>query len=323
MEIIKNYLETMFANMPNTEAVRKAKAELLAMMEDKYAELLNEGRSENEAVGTIISEFGNLDELAEDLGVAKEVEEEKRTSAEQPRRRLSLEDVNGYVARENKSALLVGLGTMLCIISVSMPVLGHLLPVNDAIGAAGMFVCIFAAVGLFVYNGMTGKEWDFVNKELCTIDKSTADYIAGERKRNLSMHALMKAIGIVLCAGCWVPMIAIGAIPVLGGDMGVVIMFFMIGLGVLLIVNSTKRDAAYNKVLTINDVNTISGSYGVKEEEVRYKNDTVASIMSIFWPVVTCLYLSISFLTFAWGITWVIWPIAAIVSMAINTSFRE
>ncbi len=35
METIKNYLEAMFANMPNTEEVRKAKAELLQMMEDK------------------------------------------------------------------------------------------------------------------------------------------------------------------------------------------------------------------------------------------------------------------------------------------------
>ena len=31
------------------------------MMEDKYTELKNEGKSENEAVGTVIAEFGNLD----------------------------------------------------------------------------------------------------------------------------------------------------------------------------------------------------------------------------------------------------------------------
>ena len=61
METIKSYLEAMFANMPNTPEVIKAKAELLAMMEDKYNELISEGESENAAVGTVISEFGNLD----------------------------------------------------------------------------------------------------------------------------------------------------------------------------------------------------------------------------------------------------------------------
>ena len=74
METIKNYLEAMFANMPNTPEVKKAKAELLAMMEDKYNEMIAEGINENTAVGTVISEFGNLDELAEDLGLEKEVE---------------------------------------------------------------------------------------------------------------------------------------------------------------------------------------------------------------------------------------------------------
>ena len=39
METIKNYLETMFMNLPNTPEVYKAKQELLQMMEDKYQEL--------------------------------------------------------------------------------------------------------------------------------------------------------------------------------------------------------------------------------------------------------------------------------------------
>lgn len=65
MDTIKSYLETMFANLPATAEVLKAKDELWGMMEDKYNELISEGKSENEAVGTVISEFGNLDELAE------------------------------------------------------------------------------------------------------------------------------------------------------------------------------------------------------------------------------------------------------------------
>ena len=43
MEAIRNYLETMFLNLPNTPEVYKAKNELWQMMEDKYTELKNEG----------------------------------------------------------------------------------------------------------------------------------------------------------------------------------------------------------------------------------------------------------------------------------------
>ena len=50
METIKSYLETMFANMPDTPEVIRAKSELFGMMEDKYNELISEGKSENKAV---------------------------------------------------------------------------------------------------------------------------------------------------------------------------------------------------------------------------------------------------------------------------------
>ena len=43
--------------------------------------------------------------------------------------------------------------------------------------------------------------------------------------------------------------------------------------------------------------------------------------MSVFWPTVTCLYLIISFLTFAWYISWIIWPVAAVVENLIKAIF--
>lgn len=69
METIKNYLENMFSHLPNTPEVQKAKYELYQMMEDKYNELISEGKSDNEAIGIVISDFGNLDELADSLGI--------------------------------------------------------------------------------------------------------------------------------------------------------------------------------------------------------------------------------------------------------------
>lgn len=86
METIKNYLESMFMNMPNTAEVRRAKDVLWEMMEDKYTELIAEGKSENEAVATVISEFGNLQELAEELGINQLVNENLRIEKEAPRR---------------------------------------------------------------------------------------------------------------------------------------------------------------------------------------------------------------------------------------------
>ena len=97
METIKNYLETMFANMPNTPEVKKAKAELLSMMEDKFNEMIVDGVNENQAVGTVIAEFGNLDELAEDLGLSKALKETHEREESKPRHFLRMEEVEDYL----------------------------------------------------------------------------------------------------------------------------------------------------------------------------------------------------------------------------------
>ena len=52
-------------------------------------------------------------------------------------------------------------------------------------------------------------------------------------------------------------------------------------------------------------------------------NKVLDSIMSVYWPTVTCLYLIYSFITFDWYISWIIWPIAAVVRGLILGIFFE
>ena len=106
METIREYIESMFRNLPQTGKVLKAKQELLSMMEDKYEELKNEGKSENEAVGTVINEFGNLDELAAELGIDEEINEKKSSSTKQV---ISLETLKEYLKDSEKRAVLSAL----------------------------------------------------------------------------------------------------------------------------------------------------------------------------------------------------------------------
>src|SRR5690625_941373 len=80
MDTIMSYLETMFAKLPKTQEIERVKQDLQLNMEEKYQELIAEGKTENEAVGTVISEFGNIDELMEELGYDLNEEEEAQRS---------------------------------------------------------------------------------------------------------------------------------------------------------------------------------------------------------------------------------------------------
>ena len=110
METIRNYLESMFAGLPATAEVLRAKQELGAMMEDKYTELREEGKAENEAIGIVISEFGNLDELAETLGIAHALVETEEKQLD--RHHISAEEAEQYMSDMAKHRLFIGIGVM-------------------------------------------------------------------------------------------------------------------------------------------------------------------------------------------------------------------
>ncbi len=331
MEIIRNYLENMFANLPNTAEVRKAKNELGQMMEDKYRELIEEGKSENEAVGTVISEFGNLDELAEELGLKEEVEQEKATMQESPRRMISFDEVKDFLRDEAKSAFGIALGVGIIIISVTWPILTGVVGfLPDALGVIPMFVMIAVAVMLFIISGNISDRWKFMKKELCSIDYATATFVHQEKDHFKSSYAVQLTIGITLCALCWVPVAVLDGITPFGltkvGDflstMGVICLFVFCALGVFLIIHASSIMGSYEQLLKLNARDTVGGSFADDGEE-GFANPLVNGIMGIYWPTVRAIYLIWSFLTFAWYKTWIIWPVAGIIYGVCSGIFRK
>ena len=332
METIKNYLESMFANLPNTPEVLRAKQELLQMMEDKYAELIEEGKTENDAVGTVISEFGNLDELKETLKLDPVIEEYEAPET----RKVSLEDAKAYINAEAKNSLLIGFGVMLCIMSVIPTIIASAFDerfvIAETIGVSLMFVMIAFAVGIFIISGNEMKLWKFLKKEPCSIDYATGDYVYSERLNNNTSRVLQLTIGIILCIISVVPTIVIeGVASVMkhvglissSGVLGPTLLFVFVGLGVLLIISSGGKEKAYHVLLSLNDRETVAGNYESVRGDVRYENETLDKFMAIYWKAILCIYLIWSFTTFQWGATWLIWPIAGIVKGIIEKNYGK
>lgn len=322
MEAIRNYLETMFLKLPNTPDVYKAKNELWQMMEDKYTELISQGKSENEAVGTVISEFGNLDDLAKDLGIDKIIQNNNAPDS----KTLSLEDAKRFLSDHTKHATRIALGVFLCILSVCLPIFAEgIAEHSDAVEAVGiclMFVIIAIAVGFFIYSGTTIKRWSYLMTERHVTDFSTTQYVHERLESYKPTYALMLTIGIVLCILSVIPPVLMEDVlhlSIFGESLSACFMFSLIAIGVFLIVMASMRLSSYKALLNLNQYGTIGGDYTHSQKnEIHYKNKTVEAVMSVYWPSVTCLYLAASFLTFHWNITWIIWPIAAIISTLIN-----
>ena len=290
MNAIRNYLDNMFRNLPNTEEVRRAKSELLQMMEDKYEELISEGKTENEAVGIVISEFGNLDELADSLGISEAVTE--NPTEDKPM--LSLDRVKEYISMISTKSILTPLGIALCILSVVSPILADVLPVDiDIVGAGGMFGIIAIAVGLFIFSGIRSKEYAEVRNKECSLSIEGAEYVRNERRGFKTSYGLMSSFGIGLCILSIINPIVIDKIPYVNSNFGAAMMFVFVALGVFLITSANTKMNGYDRLLELNESGRMSEEFVPKAE--RKVNKAPIIICSIVAIAVVAFSASVRF----------------------------
>ena len=171
METIRNYLNAMFAGLPDTPEVRRAYEELAAMMEDKYTELMEEGATGNEAVGTVISEFGNLEELAQTLGIEDYLNgrgtnaDLSKDSAPEQKALNRAESAGGAYRAENPSGAQDGSRTAdsggfepNCRVLNADDICEYIAAGNYAalLTAFGVFLCITSPVGAILTGDLSG-----------------------------------------------------------------------------------------------------------------------------------------------------------------------
>lgn len=327
MEILKNYLENMFMNLPRTEEVMKAKNELLYMMEDKYNELKAEGKTENEAIGTVISEFGNLEELADELGIAGWVGSnsgfqgftKENTDQKTQVQTVSFQQCREYIELMKSCGAKIAIGVALCICSPIVLVflagmqsagMGISDGIMASVGVTILLCMVAAAVAIFIVQGMKLSGFEHYKKEIFQLEAGTVDYLKNERSQRSGNITAKIAVGVVLCILGVVPLIMAGGLFEDNDFIccaAVCFLLFIVAIAVFLFVTAGMEDSAYKVLLQEAD-------YTVQ----RKKADTLVDrIASVYWPMIVCIYLLWSFISGDWGITWIIWPVAGVLFGAI------
>lgn len=345
MEVIRTYLDNLFSALPDTPASRRAKEELWGMMEDKYQELKEQGLPENQIIGTVISQFGNLEELRETLGL-----EQPYATAPAPQPQPAGIPMSFAQAREclttyRRSSRGIGMGVALCILAV-MPLfvlmglfeLGLLLPegLAVALGLGALFVLVAAAVVLFIFYGTRLSPYAPWKTNGVQLEQAGLDW-ARQQKNLLSRYFPLRiALGVVLCILSVVPLLITGIL--MDGtpwEDGAVLMalsglFVIVAVGVYQFISVGMMDGCCKMLLGELDTGPAVSPVDAKTGK---KVPTVVDIVAqIYWPLVLIAYLLWSFLTFDWWITWILWPIAGILfgifagvaeSVAKRKAYRE
>ncbi|MCQ2521278.1 MAG: hypothetical protein MJ105_02770 [Lachnospiraceae bacterium] len=313
METIKQYLESLFIQFPNSAEVMKAKAHLLEMAEDKYTNLKKEGVSDNEAVAKVITEFGNLDELKDIIGLPEEVIHDGAYRVEAGE--MTLEEVRTIEKDYKKAGLLCGIGVCFFICCVVPAIISDHTRMEDLFGAAGLFVFIAIGVVFMIVQGSILKEWKERLQSPYFLELGTVEYVKQQKKSSSALW--IRAIAVFLYCTCFVPCI-ISTHKIMPA-----FMFVMIGVATMLMISVNVPESLYKRLLSANPAGTVGSTYSKDSGRIVYHSTGMEIFMGIYWGIMTCLYISISFITFAWNITWVVWPVAAVVHKILETTCGE
>lgn len=197
MDTILTYFDNMFLALPATEAVQKAREELLSMAQERYLDLKEEGRSENEAVGTVIEEFGNIEELADELGV--------KTIASDPQERyLMKEDAERYFVANEKADRCLGFGIFLLFVSPVLLIFLGCLNTGDrpivspaiygCLGAPFLLVFLAAGLSLVFYSSFIRKPWKEMKQQRFRMDGIAKRYVEEcyeEQQKFFAFHIMI------------------------------------------------------------------------------------------------------------------------------------
>lgn len=299
MEVIRTYLDNLFSALPDTPQTRRAKEELWGMMEDKYQELKDQGLPENQIIGTVISQFGNLEELRETLGLQQPYPAAPPPQPQPAGIPMSFAQARECLTTYRRTSRGIGIGVVLCILAV-MP----------------LFVLVAAAVVLFIFYGTQLSPYEKWKTNGALLEQEGVAWAQQQKALQSRYFPLRIALGAVLCILSVVPMLITGILtdgaPFEDGAvlMGLSVLFPLVAVGVYQFIRAGMVDSCCKMLLGELDTGPALSPVDVKTGK---KVPTVVDIVAqIYWPLIVIAYLIWSFLTFDWWITWIIWPIAGI-----------
>ena len=123
-----------------------------------------------------------------------------------------------------------------------------------------------------------------------------------ENAEKQKKSALLLAVAIVLYILCVAPVI------IIQNEIGVVLMFVMIA-------------AATGIIVYRSTLNRKNNDDEEKAENKKNENPTLKAAKSCVWAVAVIIYFVISFLSSAWYITWLVFPITGAITDVIEACF--
>lgn len=243
-------------------------------------------------------------------------------SVEEPKeslRKVTMEEANEFLKVKKETAPKIALGTFLCIISpvalLLLGVLGELGRISlseDAAGGLGMIillVLVATACAIFISCGAKTKAYEFLEKEQIDTEYGVTGMVKARKQQYEATYTKYNILGTVICILGVVPMFlaAMASDDDLVGVAMVCLLLIIEAVGVSFFIIAGINNASFDKLLQ-------EGDYSIKEKN---RSPIVSVVTTVYWLVVTAVFLVVSFMSDGWRHAGLIWPVAGVLYGAV------
>lgn len=234
--------------------------------------------------------------------------------------RVPLQEVRNFLESRASYARQIAFGVMLCILApVLLIVFTGMVNAGTisagfayGIGIVVLLLLVSSAVAIFIVSSAKMKRYQYLEKGGFELEYGVLGIIKEKRAAFEKEYLYKTVFGIVLNILSTVPIIIAG----LSGASDMVYIAFaalilvVASVGVYLLVSAGTVKSGYDQLL-------LEGEF---EREYKEGNKKAEKFGGVYWPFVVAIYLGWSLITHNWGITWIVWPIAALVFAGISAA---
>ncbi|MFQ9800992.1 MAG: helix-turn-helix domain-containing protein [Clostridia bacterium] len=267
-----------------------------------------------------ILRLGELFGVTTDYLLKDDIEDEEFTdpNLDSSVKRITLADANEFMEWRKSASIWIATATFLCILSViplfilgaasEIPSVGISENFAGGVGLIALFSIVAIAVGIYIYTGIKNAPYEFLDKEPFDAEYGVRGMVREKQKAYRNTYVKGNIIGgcfcvlspIALCAGVFTE-----------NEFLITVMLsvtmLIAGIGVVFFIIAGVRWASMQKLLK-------EGEFSVQGKKVSRVKESMGTI---YWLVVTAVYLGWSFVTNSWHSTWIVWPVAGVLFAAV------
>lgn len=238
--------------------------------------------------------------------------------------KISMEKANEFLELKRNGARTVANATSMCILSpILLIIMGafaedHVFAITETfavgIGLIFLFIMIASAVYLFITYGFRKSQMEYLERDDIEVEDVVCKMIHEKKESYEPIFIRGIAGGVVLCILSVIPIILAGIADapdfICGIFVGLLLAFVASGVNIMIRVSMVND--SYNTLLE-------EGEFCREEKKIKRTMDIFSSI---YWCLITAVYLGWSLITMRWDTTWKIWPVAGVLYAAVYNMIK-